>query len=259
MAWRDTQAEWSADAVVHDLHELDAFETMAEILRPDYPRHILDVGAHAGSSAERLLGLFPGAQVTAFEPVGATFDRLSSRFRDEPRLDAIRSAVGARDGETDIHVNGLSDTSSVLAPTKACERYHGDKVMAQRLERVPIVTLDAWAAGAARQDVGAIKIDVQGLELDVLRGAETMLRSTVRVVISEAQMAPIYVGASTFSEIDLFLRGCGFVLHQVCRIASGGAERRVTCCDAMWVRADVHASYVERCSRDAAMSIGAAS
>lgn len=245
--------------MVRDLHELDAFETMAEILRDDTPGHILDVGAHAGSSADRLLRLFPGAQVTAFEPVGATFDRLAARFRDEPRLRTIRSAVGARGGEIEIHVNGLSDTSSALAPTEACERYHGDKVRADHVERVPIVTLGAWASEAGCDDIGAIKIDVQGLELDVLRGAEPLLRSSVRVVISEAQLAPIYVGASTFSEIDLFLRGHGFVLHQVCRIASGGAERRVTCCDAMWVRADVHASYVDRLAREAAAPIGAAS
>jgi len=238
--------------MVHDLFKADAFETVAGILSDRSPEVIVDIGAHIGSTCDRLLAVFPTSRVWAFEPVASTFNRLSMRVGNHPRVDVARLAVGSDNGEIEIYVNGFADTSSALAPTEACRRYHGEKVDPIRNEQVEMVRLDDWAARSGAGDIEVMKVDVQGLELEVLRGAERLLTTTVRAVLSEAQLAPIYQGAATFSEIDLYLRSCGFVLHQVCRIASCGAERRTTCCDALWVREDVHRAYIERVTECAA-------
>ncbi|MCB9847866.1 MAG: FkbM family methyltransferase [Phycisphaeraceae bacterium] len=232
--------------MVHELFEHDPYEMMAEVLRGRPVGRILDVGAHAGSASLRLLDAFPGAEVFAFEPVEASHRKLVGRSRTEPRLHPERLAVGQRSGEIEIQVNALADTSSALAPTASCARYHGGKVREDHRELVRLVSLDDWARERGAGAIEAMKIDVQGLELAVLHGAERLLGSSVLAILSEAQLTPLYEGASTFSEIDLFLRERGFELHQVCRIASAGPEQRTTCCDALWFRADVLDGFVER-------------
>lgn len=65
-------------------------------------------------------------------------------------------------------------------------------------------------------EVGAIdylKLDVQGSELSVLRGAPCKLASTL-VVETEAQFVPFYKHQPLFAEVDQELRGAGFLLHR---------------------------------------------
>lgn len=243
--------------MVHDLFEHDAYETMAEVLDGCDIGAVLDVGAYVGSACDRLLEVFPESVIYAFEPVRESFERLSGRMAGEPRVTPVNLAVGDRDGEVEILINGQPDTSSALPPTEACVRYHGEKVRAAHRECATMVTLDRWAQRNPGVPISALKIDVQGLELSVLKGARGLLASSVLAVLSEAQLSPIYEGGASFAEIDLFLREQGFVLHQVCRIASGGPEQRTTCCDALWVRADVHERYVERVSGAAPVTAGA--
>src|SRR5258708_21675421 len=63
-------------------------------------------------------------------------------------------------------------------------------------------------------DCDFLKIDVQGGELGVLRGATQLLEGTV-VVHSEVEFAPIYKDQPLFSDVDAFLRARGFVLIDV--------------------------------------------
>lgn len=63
---------------------------------------------------------------------------------------------------------------------------------------------------------------------------------------SEAQMVPLYEGAALYPDIDHFLRGRGFEMYRIQEIFSNGPEERTTCCDALWVRSDVLAGFVQR-------------
>lgn len=94
--------------------------------------------------------------------------------------------------------------------------------------------------------VDFIKIDVQGYELEVLKGADRLLCESVAAVYSEAQMVPLYEGAALYSDIDQFLRRRGFEMYRIQEIFSNGPEERTTCCDALWVRSDVLAGFVQR-------------
>ena len=77
---------------------------------------------------------------------------------------------------------------------------------------VPVVTLDDVLAET--DDIGLLKIDVQGFELEVLRGAVNCLRRT-QAVLLEINYVSHYDGAPEFGEIDDFLSGAGFALRGV--------------------------------------------
>lgn len=59
-----------------------------------------------------------------------------------------------------------------------------------------------------------LKIDVQGAELDVLRGGERLLRD-VLVIQVELEFLPLYGGQATFSDVEPWLRERGFLLHTI--------------------------------------------
>jgi hypothetical protein len=62
-------------------------------------------------------------------------------------------------------------------------------------------------------DVEYIKIDIQGGELLALSNGQTRLAETL-VIQTEVEFLPMYVGQPLFSEVEMFLRGHGFMLHR---------------------------------------------
>ena len=233
-----------ADTGGMQLFEDDAYQAMGRILGPAV-RTVVDAGAHRGAVSRRLAEVFPHARVYAFEPVDEVYAELKLAASERPTIVPVRAALADREGEAELNVNGCPGTSSLLAASERCLAYHADKVRTVRRERVPLVRLDHWALREHIRAVDVIKIDVQGAELDVLRGASGLMQ-TLRAVYSEAQLTPLYDGAATFTDLDLFLRDQGFVLHRIQEIFSNGPERQTTCCDGLWLKREELAQYVRR-------------
>jgi len=84
-----------------------------------------------------------------------------------------------------------------------CEVVERVPVQTHRLDDIPEV------AGAS-----FLKLDVQGGELDVIRGATEVLKSAL-VVQTEVEFLPLYEGQPLFAEIDQAMRARGFVLHRL--------------------------------------------
>jgi FkbM family methyltransferase len=128
----------------------------------------LDVGAHYGYTAIALSKLVgPAGRVFAFEPVRSTAAALE-RTRAINELDQLRVVPLALDelpscGAVQIpRFRGMAD--STLGATTSCEA-------------VSTVSLDAWWPEFAKSDdrIDGVKIDVQGMELRVLRGMRRLL------------------------------------------------------------------------------------
>jgi len=126
----------------------------------------LDVGANAGAYA-LLLGQWvrPGGRVYAFEPAPETFGGLSEHVRLnglDSTVVPVRAAAAAHTGTAIFSVDGFSGAN------RLAEGGAG--------ERVETVTLDDFCA---REKIvpAFIKIDVEGAELDVLRGARETIRA----------------------------------------------------------------------------------
>lgn len=218
------------------LFPYDAFDIISLLVGDEPGVSVLDVGANVGEVAARLAAVLPRADVYAFEPDPATFASLESAAAAEPRIHARRLAVGDRAGRVTLQVMSDHRYSSVLPLTQTSLRqYEGSVTPSGRLE-VPMVRLDHWAGTEGVGRPLAIKVDVQGLELDVLRGAEGLLPG-VLAINAEAQLVPQYEGAATYADIDLFLRARGFSLYQIHEVWPLGPERQHVCLDALWLSA----------------------
>jgi len=171
-------------------------------------RTVLDIGANEGQFAAAVRKVLPSARIFSFEPLDAPFRKLRDAHRGDGNFEAFHVAVGSHAGEADFAVHGSSATSSMLEPTERFSRIVPTTAARTRV-KVPVVTLDGWAA---QRDLPApllVKMDVQGFEDHVIRGgSQTLTRAAI--VISEVSFAGLYQGQPLFEDILDLMRPLGF-------------------------------------------------
>lgn len=149
-------------AVYSGLHE---FEDMAFVLHCLRPGDLfVDVGANVGSYAI-LAAAAAGADVLALEPGAVAFKRLRTNVMVNDvagRVRTVQAAVGDRVGRA--RITSDADTMNQVAEAPG--------LMERPTDEVPLVTLDSVLEG---EKPAVIKIDVEGYEAFVLRGAERTL------------------------------------------------------------------------------------
>lgn len=215
----------------------------------------IDVGAHTGSFTDELLrsGLF--TSVTAFEPNPENAAALSALALHDTRLTVVRAALGDRAGAGELHCDGDKATGSLLAYREGYAT-HG---LVQRVP-VPVMTLDDYRAGSGRSAVPVrlIKIDTQGYDFAVIRGASRLLASDRPVVIAEMIYVPMYVGQAEPDATVMLMRASGYMLYTLFNIHVT-AEGRIAYADALfvplehdipqsqrYVQIDSHTSYLSQ-------------
>jgi FkbM family methyltransferase len=172
---------------------------------------IFDVGANAGQFGRELrrqVG-FTG-RIVSFEPMKAAHERLGAEARKDPLWDvAPRAAIGAQEGTVTINVAANSVSSSVLPMLEAHARAAPDSTYTD-IETVRLATLDALTPGYYGQDSTAfLKVDTQGYEGEVLKGAPRTLARVIGVQL-ELSLIPLYTGQLLMPELVEFMRDTGF-------------------------------------------------
>jgi FkbM family methyltransferase len=159
---------------------------------------LLDVGANTGQTISFFLETFGNARIIAFEPSPATFATLSAHFGGRASVTLEQIALGDSDGIASLHVTqGHSVNHSLLEPV-----WEPDA----RTVPVQVATLDRYCSDKGLDNVDFLKIDTQGFDLNVLRGAHTMLAAKrIRSVYVEVMFTSMYRKQSSFWEIYSFL------------------------------------------------------
>lgn len=172
---------------------------------------MVDIGAlWAGEESYHPLLRLGHTRVVGFEPIAEACEELNLRFG--PSNVYLPYAIGNGTLQK-FHICNVFNTSSLYEPDHECMgSYHNlpDFCRVEALQDVQTVRLDD-----VREAQGAdfLKLDVQGAELDVLRGAERSLESIVAIQ-TEVEFVPIYKDQPLFADIDQFLRQRGFMFHR---------------------------------------------
>lgn len=168
---------------------------------------IIDGGANLGSITDALLGYYPSAIIHAFEPIPHLADALRAKYAHRPNVVTHAKALGAEPKTLTFHQLNSIDSSSFLTPSAIKKKYHGQKVAVSNELTVEQVRVDDMVDG----DIDILKLDLQGYELEALKGAERSLPST-KLVLIEVEFVPLYENQPLFGDIDVFLRERGFFL-----------------------------------------------
>lgn len=152
--------------------------------RTSRPLCIFDVGANCGEYAElavKVLGDQAGA-IHAFEPSPTAFAEFTARLRNHPAVHANACALGEAPGEQTLYADAPG--SPLASLTKRNLDHFG--ITVSHADRVAVTTVDAYCAEHGITTIDLLKVDVEGHELDVLRGALRMLEARrVRLVTFE--------------------------------------------------------------------------
>ena len=137
-------------------------------------------------------------------------------------------ALGDQAGEAKLHITALPNMSSFLRPDDGVfGRYRKKGADAQivRSETVPVERLDSLAeADGFRTHV--LKVDTQGSELMVLKGAEQSLKSALVAEI-EVSFFQRYVGQPVLADIEAWMKQQGFELIELHRLKRYRAANRL--------------------------------
>jgi FkbM family methyltransferase len=172
-----------------------------------------DVGANRGDWAETALVLNPALEIHAFEPGAATFAALTARGLP-PAVRCHALGLGAVAEQRELFPLGPDTRLASLYRRTGLEDDYKIETPAHG-ETVTITTLDAYCAEAGVAAIDFLKIDTEGHDLQVLRGAAGLIgRAAVRYIQFE-------YGASNVESRDMlkdffaFFAGTRYNLHKV--------------------------------------------
>lgn len=197
----------------------DPIESMAEIVLgvcPAVSYTILDIGARPLSEEDgfyRILDLFPGSRIIAFEVEQGLCDELNQSAR--PGLEYHAVALANTEGRRKFFETQHPMCSSLYKPDEQfLGMFHGLEVASlKRIHEIETVRLDTFASKRDLVDFDFMKIDVQGAELDVFRGAVNSLKGIVGLV-SEVEFARIYQEQPLFGDVCDFLSDQQIEFHK---------------------------------------------
>lgn len=171
---------------------------------------VIDVGANTGQTGAMLRRIGFTGRIVSFEPGPAAHGALARAAAPDPRWDVPPPlAVGRAAGEITIHIAEASDMSSALAPTEALLRAL-PKSRAGASATVPVTTVAAIMADHGLEgETVLLKIDTQGMELEVLAGAEPVLPRIAGIHI-EMSLIPLYAGEPDYLQVLQVLHGHGY-------------------------------------------------
>jgi FkbM family methyltransferase len=197
------------------------------------PRTIVDGGANVGQFARAAAETFPEARIIAFEPLPDVADKLRTNLSDCQRAEVRAVALGSVDGAVSFRRNRYSPASSILRlradATESFPQVREDEEL-----EVPVVRLDTILDHEVLEPPVLLKLDLQGYELEALRGAEATLRRTQHVLL-ETSFRAIYEEEPSFEEIHALMRSSGF--RFACPIdVLRDTQGRITQMDALFER-----------------------
>jgi len=171
---------------------------------------IVDGGANEGNVTATLLRAFERPTIHAFEPNPDVVMTLTERYQSTSEVHVHEQALGPEPRTVPFHVTTDPVSSSVRSPTETKREYRDEAATIERTIEIEQVRLDEVLSSPP--DV--LKLDLQGYELDALRGATEFL-DDIPLVFMEVEFLRAYEEQALFADVDDFMRERGFQLFNL--------------------------------------------
>jgi FkbM family methyltransferase len=191
---------------------------------------IFDIGAHEGESIERFKKLFKNPIIHSFEPQLQSFKILRSKKENE-KIFLNNFGLGSKKEKKELFINSNTASSSYLNIDNKDKFFKSVKTTKKELTKID--TFDNYFNNSKIDFVDFVKIDVQGFEEDVLRGAIKSL-DKVKLIEVEIVFVNLYEKKSSFFKIESILNEYNFELFSLSSISLSRNDDRIKNVDALY-------------------------
>jgi FkbM family methyltransferase len=168
-------------------HGTDLYKDIKKVRDPLVFRTVFDIGSNRGQSVSEYLKAFPKANIFGFEPSIESMENLRGLYSSEERVRLYQTAVSDADGEALLYLKEADSTHSLIQDSNTIGS-----------QCVKTTMLDSFCSEAGLAHIDFCKIDTEGHDLSVLKGAVEMLQ--------QQRISFVQVETSTRVDVSYFCR-----------------------------------------------------
>lgn len=196
---------------------------------------IIDVGASDGGFASRSRLLFPKAQIYSIEALENSYEKLVKRFEGDKKFKAFNIGVSDREGKTSFFLCDNNTGSSSLLKMGDLHKEAYPHTSKNTEIHIDVTTMDQLFEKEIVEEGVLLKLDVQGAELLVLKGAESLLKK-VSVIFTEISFNELYENSVLFETLQDYLRNFGFVVQGLENVSQSTVDGTFLQADVFFVK-----------------------
>lgn len=207
----------------------DYRKTIRELYGQDSIKTVFDVGANVGQFCLHCHEIFNHSSIYSFEPILPTFNVLKQNTANVSQINCFHSALGSTKGKAEVFLQKNSTINS-LNPQINIKRFEE-----QVSEVITIDTLDSFSEAHKIEQIDLLKIDTEGFDLEVLKGAKSLLENKkIRFVFIEVSFDSENIHNSSYQTINSYLESFGFKIHGFYNQTIHSGSTRMNYCDALF-------------------------
>ncbi|MBV6478192.1 MAG: hypothetical protein HGGPFJEG_00940 [Ignavibacteria bacterium] len=170
------------------------------------PRILLDVGAHSASWSRMFKKIFPDIKAILIEPLSEMEEHLKKFQTEFPETKYYLACAGSEAG-----IKYLTTKTSLEGATLLLNK--NERLLSENSQReVKVITIDSLLDEGEFEIPDFVKLDVQGFELEVLKGAEKLFGKTEAFIL-EVSFYEYMKGMPVFFDIVKFMYDKGYEVY----------------------------------------------
>jgi FkbM family methyltransferase len=179
----------------------------------DNPNTFIDIGANKGQFSLAARHAYSDAAIISFEPLSGPAEIFKKVFTKDQNIVLHQSAIGPQKDTVEMHVSNREDSSSLLPiGNKQSSMFPGTEE--SHNEEIKVAPLNHFLSKKDLTKPVFVKIDVQGYELEVLKGSKNLIDEFDYIYV-ECSFVELYEGQALADEVIAYLANYSFKLKGV--------------------------------------------
>ncbi|MFC1667094.1 FkbM family methyltransferase [Candidatus Omnitrophota bacterium] len=192
------------------------------------PNLIFDIGAHEGDFADICLTIWSNSELACFDVIEDKMEILKKRFSSNNKVKAFPFLMG-EENKKEVALHLIDTGSSILEEHAA----HNVPKKSYEMKTIDSIVEEFYK----NRIIDILKIDVQGYELPVLKGAINSLNN-INVILLELNLIDIHKNVSLIEEIVKWLSNRNWVMYDICGIHRRPLDNAIWQIDAIFLKRD---------------------
>ena len=189
------------------------FELTPLIKQISHAKTLIDVGSNKGQFSLLARKFFPNIKIHSFESQVDILN-MQKKVLGTKNINYYNFTLGSEEKEAELYVTKRKDSSSVLKPILTKNRNY----ITNEIKKTSIKRLDELPNIKNIERPSVMKLDVQGYEFEVLKGAENIL-DYIDYVITEVSFIEVYENQTSANKLIKFLKSKSFKIKDKCNLS----------------------------------------